>query len=453
MLLALLKEEAKKLTELNEAELRHQFRQTDGANSENLSWVGRVRARLSRQSQHQITKTKLFPSTSLITLYLVNESKQRSPKEVIEFRFFPRHEGSLVPAPSLKDRFKGLFSTSTEFEKLRENILLQLVQALKIAHSKDIIHRDLKPANILIDDFAKLMLIDWGVSAYVGSYPAGCDPNDIVKGALARQKLTGNLQYMGPSQMDLNPAKEIDDVDPLRKISWELRQGKLIGDIRADSNLLFIRNSDLVDDKQLHEGQTVYLTFRDIRAAYYHPTLMTRPEQLVAMAEFSRTPKTVEQWWDLRQSMKEIEKQKTPETQLEKEKEALYKYGRAILEMDAKTTDSERTFGSKAIYEILSSMAAIESFGVVGQGFGFSDKEMTQLADDAIKMQLRFGNASSTIANRSGPHPFLLYEEFFGRLRTIENDGSIPRNQKLSAEVYGQTAGLYFYNKEQKDNK
>jgi hypothetical protein len=43
-------------------------------------------------------------------------------------------------------------------------ILIQVLFALRFAHSRGIVHRDLKPDNVMIGDFGEVYLLDWGIA-------------------------------------------------------------------------------------------------------------------------------------------------------------------------------------------------------------------------------------------------------------------------------------------------
>jgi serine/threonine protein kinase len=62
-----------------------------------------------------------------------------------------------------------LFQHIVDREKLPENeakiLLLQILDALHYIDNKDIVHRDLKPENLLFDQFGRLKISDFGLSA------------------------------------------------------------------------------------------------------------------------------------------------------------------------------------------------------------------------------------------------------------------------------------------------
>src|SRR4029079_14794763 len=43
-------------------------------------------------------------------------------------------------------------------------ILMQVLNAVRFAHSRGILHRDLKPANVMIGEFGEVYLVDWGIA-------------------------------------------------------------------------------------------------------------------------------------------------------------------------------------------------------------------------------------------------------------------------------------------------
>ena len=43
-------------------------------------------------------------------------------------------------------------------------ILVQVCNAIELAHSRDVIHRDLKPGNIMIGSFGEVLVMDWGLA-------------------------------------------------------------------------------------------------------------------------------------------------------------------------------------------------------------------------------------------------------------------------------------------------
>ena len=82
-------------------------------------------------------------------------------------------------------------------------ILADVAQAVAFAHSKGIVHRDLKPAQVMVGEFGEVLLMDWGLSVYVGD---GNDLDPSTVAALARPDSapnpTGTPALMAPEQTD-----------------------------------------------------------------------------------------------------------------------------------------------------------------------------------------------------------------------------------------------------------
>ncbi len=98
-------------------------------------------------------------------------------------------EGLLVPP------------TSAEIERL-ERALLQLAAGLAALHAADRLHRDVKPANVMVTVGGRVVLLDFGLAALIGSSGAG---------AVEPRGLTGTIDYMSPEQAwgeALSPASD-----------------------------------------------------------------------------------------------------------------------------------------------------------------------------------------------------------------------------------------------------
>ncbi|HEY4239722.1 MAG TPA: serine/threonine-protein kinase [Kofleriaceae bacterium] len=102
-------------------------------------------------------------------------------------------------------------------------ILLQVLNAVRFAHSRGIVHRDLKPSNVMIGDFGEVYLLDWGIAVSMHDDGSGRLP-------LARdaQGPAGTPAYMAPEMLgiDETPINERTDVYLAGAVMFELISGR-----------------------------------------------------------------------------------------------------------------------------------------------------------------------------------------------------------------------------------
>jgi eukaryotic-like serine/threonine-protein kinase len=75
-------------------------------------------------------------------------------------------------------------------------ILMQVLQAVRFAHSRGILHRDLKPDNVMIGDFGEVYLLDWGIAVSLRDDGSGRLP--LAKDAA---EMAGTPCYMAPEML------------------------------------------------------------------------------------------------------------------------------------------------------------------------------------------------------------------------------------------------------------
>lgn len=96
-------------------------------------------------------------------------------------------------------------------------ILMQVCNALHLAHSRGIVHRDVKPDNVMIGEYGEVYLVDWGVAKRLSDGSGG--QSDTIVGTPA---------YMAP-EMVHGEASDIDartDVYLLGSTLHEILTGK-----------------------------------------------------------------------------------------------------------------------------------------------------------------------------------------------------------------------------------
>jgi serine/threonine protein kinase len=82
---------------------------------------------------------------------------------------------------------------------------------LKAAHDINVLHCDLKPSNVMIDDFFRPIITDFGIARYIGS------PNDP-----HRKTILGTPAYMSPEQFTEDPIDRRSDIYSLGVTIFEL---------------------------------------------------------------------------------------------------------------------------------------------------------------------------------------------------------------------------------------
>jgi hypothetical protein len=81
-------------------------------------------------------------------------------------------------------------------------ILVQVCNAIHLAHSRGIVHRDLKPENVMIGEFGEVYVLDWGIAVSMeddgtGRLPLADDATDMA----------GTPAYMAPEMMGGAPSR------------------------------------------------------------------------------------------------------------------------------------------------------------------------------------------------------------------------------------------------------
>ena len=92
-------------------------------------------------------------------------------------------------------------------------ILIQILEALEVAHDHGVIHRDIKPANILLDDRGNAYLTDFGI-AMIGDHTS------------EEQKIVGTIAYLAPELFQGNVPSPQADLYALGIILYEMLAGR-----------------------------------------------------------------------------------------------------------------------------------------------------------------------------------------------------------------------------------
>ena len=97
---------------------------------------------------------QLSTHPSIVTVYNTGIAPDGRPYLVMEY----------CSEPNLGDRFR----TSPLDLPRALDIIVEICGAVETAHRAGILHRDIKPANILVSDYGKAMLTDFGIAAALG---------------------------------------------------------------------------------------------------------------------------------------------------------------------------------------------------------------------------------------------------------------------------------------------
>lgn len=104
-----------------------------------------------------------------------------------------------IDGESLAARMKRTGKPMTENEV--NNILPQILDALKVIHDNGIWHLDLKPANIMIDKAGNVKLIDFGASKQMNAQKGGATTSTAISytnGYAPREQMEQNYDKFGP---------------------------------------------------------------------------------------------------------------------------------------------------------------------------------------------------------------------------------------------------------------
>ncbi|MFP7494130.1 Stk1 family PASTA domain-containing Ser/Thr kinase [Terribacillus saccharophilus] len=96
------------------------------------------------------------------------------------------------------------------------DIMKQVTSAISHAHANGIVHRDIKPQNILIDDFGKVKVTDFGIATALSA-----------TSLTQTNAMLGSVHYLSPEQARGGTATKKSDVYSLGIVMFELLTGRL----------------------------------------------------------------------------------------------------------------------------------------------------------------------------------------------------------------------------------
>jgi serine/threonine-protein kinase len=121
-------------------------------------------------------------------------------------------------AARVKERFG-----SADLLEWNLRILVQVSNALSLAHARGIVHRDLKPENVMIGEFGEVYVVDWGIAVSLNDDGSGRIPL-----ASEARDVAGTPAYMAPEMLGGDPPRisERTDVYLLGAILFEILAGE-----------------------------------------------------------------------------------------------------------------------------------------------------------------------------------------------------------------------------------
>jgi serine/threonine protein kinase len=183
-----------------------------------------------------------------------------------------------IEGRTLADRLKAgplPYATSAE-------LMAIVLEALHYAHVhvKKVIHRDLKPSNILIDQWGRPHLTDFGLAKREGGDSSNTNIHD--------NHLVGTMAYMSPEQAR-GESKKVDprsDIFSAGTVLYQLLTGEF--PFRGSGQMLLwqIENYDPLPPRKLHDAIDPRLEAICLRALFKDPA--DRYQSALEMAESLR---------------------------------------------------------------------------------------------------------------------------------------------------------------------
>lgn len=122
---------------------------------------------------------------------------------------------------TLRDRLKRKIAPQDA-----EEIFLNILKGLEVAHKQDAFHRDIKPENILfMDDSNNAVIADFGIAHF-------CEDDMVTQVKTVATERLANFQYAAPEQRKKGFANQVDgraDVYAVGLILNEIFTGELVG--------------------------------------------------------------------------------------------------------------------------------------------------------------------------------------------------------------------------------
>ena len=143
-----------------------------------------------------------------------------------------------------------LLESSGEAPQRFLRALVDVCQAIELAHARGYVHRDLKPQNIMLGDYGEVYVLDWGVARVLGAEGrTPTDPTTIeevisLDGVTKAGALLGTPGYMAPEQARGEPVQPAADIYALGSMLFEILAGEPLHPRGRDALASTIANVD-----------------------------------------------------------------------------------------------------------------------------------------------------------------------------------------------------------------
>ncbi len=117
--------------------------------------------------------------------------------------------------------------------------IVDVCNAIGLAHARGVVHRDLKPANVMLGEFGEVYVIDWGVARIVDDVaePQARPTPAPDAGLTEAGALIGTAGYMAPEQSRGEPVGPAADVYAIGAILFEILAGERLRAAAPDASL------------------------------------------------------------------------------------------------------------------------------------------------------------------------------------------------------------------------
>jgi serine/threonine protein kinase len=164
------------------------------------------------------------------------------------------------------------------------SILMQVLNAVRFAHSRGILHRDIKPDNVMIGDFGEVYVVDWGLAVSLVADDTGRLP--LAANAI---EMAGTPCYLAPEMLgDGGPGlSPRTDIYLAGATLYEIISGQ---PPHTGKDLLTIIKSVLASTPELpeHAPEELFAICRQAMAAEPDERFVSVDDMLSALRGFSR---------------------------------------------------------------------------------------------------------------------------------------------------------------------